>query len=149
LDFWNGNCIGWATNLMSGFFYRLKPEDFRLHSTFGSIENANIVDWPISYDDLEPYYTRVEMEVGISGRVVKHRFAEPRSTRDFPYPPTTEHPVSAMFDTACRKMQLEPQPTPRAVLPRQVGERRGCEYSGYCGSYGCSSGARAVHGQHC
>ncbi|HEX5635995.1 MAG TPA: FAD-binding protein, partial [Gammaproteobacteria bacterium] len=66
-DFWNGNMVGGSSNLMSGFFYRLKPEDFRLLSEFGPIKGANIADWPISYDDLEPYYTKTEIEVGISG----------------------------------------------------------------------------------
>ena len=72
-DFWNGNCVGGSSNFMSGFFYRLKPQDFRLLAEFGPIAGANIADWPISYDDLEPWYTRVEREVGISGRVVRHR----------------------------------------------------------------------------
>ena len=141
-DFWNGNMVGGATNVMSGFFYRLKPVDFRLHSEFGPINEANRVDWPIGYDDLEPYYTKVEKEIGISGRVVKHEFAEPRSTVDFPYPPTAEHPVSKQFDNACQKMKLTALPTARAILPFAVAGRRGCEYSGFCGSYGCSSGAK-------
>jgi len=141
-DFWNGNCVGGSSNFMSGFFYRLKPEDFRLLSEFGPIKGANIADWPISYDDLEPYYTRVETEVGISGVVVDHPLAEPRSTPDFPYPPTREHPISRQIDMACRKLGYHPLPTPRAILSEAKGQRRSCEYSGYCGSYGCSSGAK-------
>ena len=141
-DFWNGNCVGGSSNFMSGFFYRLKPEDFRLLSTFGPIKDANVADWPISYADLEPYYARAEKEIGISGHVVKHPFADLRSTPDFPYPPTQEHPISRHFDNACRQMHLNPLPTPRAVLPYADKGRRGCEYSGYCGSYGCSSGAK-------
>jgi choline dehydrogenase-like flavoprotein len=46
-----------------------------------------VLDWPISYDDLEPYYARVEEEVGVSGRVVPHPGADRRSTPDFPLPP--------------------------------------------------------------
>ena len=141
-DFWNGNCVGGSSNLMSGFFYRLKPEDFRLRSEFGAIKGANVVDWPISYDELEPYYTLVEKEVGVSGRFTDHPFAEPRSTKDFPYPPTTEHPVSRQIDEACRNMGLHSLPTPRAILSRDKDNRRSCEYSGFCGSYGCSSGAK-------
>jgi choline dehydrogenase-like flavoprotein len=141
-DFWNGNCVGGSSNFMSGFFYRLKPEDFRLLSEFGPIAGANISDWPIHYEDLEPWYTRVETEVGISGRFVNHPLAEPRSTADFPYPPTQEHPVSSRIGDACRKLGLHPLPTPRAILTKAKGTRRSCEYSGYCGSYGCSSGAK-------
>ncbi|MGB5537194.1 MAG: oxidoreductase, partial [Thiogranum sp.] len=89
-DFWNGNCVGGSSNFMSGFFYRLKPEDFRLLSEFGPLAGANIADWPISYEELEPWYSKVESEVGISGKIVDHPLAEPRSTADFPYLPTQE-----------------------------------------------------------
>ncbi|MDT8404161.1 GMC family oxidoreductase [Sulfuriflexus sp.] len=141
-DFWNGNCVGGASNFMSGFFYRLKPEDFHLHASFGEIEGANVADWPIRYADLEPYYTKAETEVGISGRVVGHPLAEPRSTPDFPYPPTREHPIAERIDQACADLKFHSLPTPRAILPHTDKGRRGCEYSGYCGSYGCSSGAK-------
>lgn len=141
-DFWNGNCVGGSTNFMSGFFYRLKPVDFRLLSEFGPIAGANLADWPIDYADLEPYYTMVETEVGVSGRVVDHPQAEPRSTPDFPYPPTLEHPISARIDAACAALGLHPLPIPRAILSQPKDDRRSCEYSGYCGSYGCSSGAK-------
>ncbi len=141
-DFWNGNCVGGSSNFMSGFFYRLKPEDFRLRSEFGPVEGANVADWPIRYADLEPWYTLVEKEVGISGRCVDHPFAEPRSTPDFPMPPTREHPVVNYIDRACRKLGLHPLPTPRAILSRSRDGRGSCAYSGYCGSYGCSTGAK-------
>lgn len=141
-DFWNGNIVGGATNLMSGFFLRLKPDDFRLRSTFGPIEGADVVDWPIGYDDLEPWYTKVEREVGVSGRVVEHPFAEPRSTPTFPFEPTLEHPFGAWLDETCGDMGLHSVPLPRAILSRGFRGRRSCEYAGYCGSYGCTSGAK-------
>ncbi|MBU1665837.1 MAG: GMC family oxidoreductase [Gammaproteobacteria bacterium] len=141
-DFWNGNVVGGSSNFMSGFFHRLKPVDFRLRSEFGPIPGANVVDWPIAYEDLEPYYSEVESVVGVSGRVVKHPFLEPRSTPDFPYPPTAEHPVSAWIDTACDKLGYRALPLPRAVLSQPKGTRRSCEYAGYCGSYGCATGAK-------
>lgn len=141
-DFWNGNCVGGSSNVMSGFFYRLKPIDFRLRSEFGPIAGANVVDWPIDYAELEPYYAAVESEVGVSGRVVAHPQAEPRSTPDFPYPPTAEHALAARIDSACTALGLHPLPTARAILSQPKGNRRSCEYSGYCGSYGCASGAK-------
>ena len=141
-DFWNGSMVGGSSNLMSGYFHRLKPHDFKLLSTFGSIKGANTVDWPLSYEELEPYYDKVEKVVGVSGSVVKHPYLEPRSSEDFPYPPTAEHGISQWFDKACADMKLFAIPTPRAVLPFKVGHRQGCEYAGYCGSYGCASGAK-------
>ncbi len=141
-DFWNGNIVGGSSNFMSGYFHRMKPKDFALKSEYADIDNSNIVDWPISYDDLEPYYTKVESIVGISGRVVKHPFLEPRSSEDYPYKPTNEHIISSWFDKACQKQKLYSIPTARAILSSDDGDRRSCEYAGYCGSYGCSSGAK-------
>ena len=141
-NLWNGNVVGGSSNFMSGFFHRLKPVDFHLLSEFGPIEGADMADWPISYDDLEPYYDKVERVVGVSGRVVPHKFQEPRSSRDYPYPPTREHPISSLIDRACEKLDIQAIPMPRAILSRPDMGRRSCEYSGYCGGLGCSSGAK-------
>lgn len=141
-DFWNGNCVGGSSNFMSGFFHRLKPVDFRLRSTFGPIEGANVVDWPIAYEDLEPYYAKVEREVGVSGRIVPHPHLEPRNTPDFPYPPTHEHPIAGLIDKACAKLGWHAITTARAILPQPAMGRGGCSYNGYCGSYGCATGAK-------
>ncbi|WP_456412484.1 GMC family oxidoreductase [Thiolapillus sp.] len=142
-NFWNGNCVGGSSNFMSGYFHRLKPVDFHLLSEFGPVEGANIADWPIRYEDLEPYYSRVEREVGVSGKVRPHPHAEPRSQADFPYPPLQEHAVAAMLDEAGERLGYHPIPTPRAILSRPVEGRNSCAYNGgYCGSTGCSTGAK-------
>lgn len=141
-SFWNGSMVGGSSNLMSGFFHRLKPNDFRLKSAFGEIEGANVVDWPISYEDLEPYYAKVEKVVGVSGRVTKHKFAEPRSTAEFPFSPTEVNGVTKWFDESCEKLGIQSIQTPRAVLPYSALGRSGCSYSNFCGSYGCATGAK-------
>jgi len=138
---WNGTVVGGSSNFMSGYFHRLKPIDFRLKTEFGAIDGANIADWPISYAELEPYYAMVEREIGVSGRVVEHPHQEPRST-DFPYPPISEVPMSSWIDKAAKKIGYHAVPVPRAVLSQPAMGRRSCEYSGYCSSYGCSSGAK-------
>ena len=142
-QFWGGNIVGGATNFMSAYFHRLKPQDFKLLSTFGAIEGANIVDWPISYEDMEPYYTKVENVVGVSGKIVDHPHLEPRSTPDYPYPPLAEHPIASWFDDAANSLGFHPLPMARGILSRSKDNRKSCEYSGFCGSYGCHSGAKA------
>jgi choline dehydrogenase-like flavoprotein len=141
-DFWNGSLVGGSSNFMSGFFHRLKPVDFHQLSEFGAVEGANIVDWPITYDDLEPYYDKVEKVVGVSGKVVKHPHQEPRSSKDFPYPPTAEHPIAKHIDKACEKLGYHAIPMPRAIIPQSKDGRNPCSYSGFCGAYGCSTGAK-------
>jgi choline dehydrogenase-like flavoprotein len=142
-DFWGGNIVGGASNFMSAYFHRLKPEDFRLLSEFGPIEGANITDWPITYNDLEPYYTKVESVVGVSGKIVKHPNLEPRSTDNYPFPPTAEHPIAGWFDKAATELGFHPLPMARGILSQPFNHRSSCEYSGYCGNYGCRSGAKA------
>ncbi|MCW8955063.1 MAG: GMC family oxidoreductase [Sulfurimonas sp.] len=141
-SFWNGSMVGGSSNLMSGYFHRMKPDDFRLKSKYGKIQGANIVDWPISYDDLEPYYTKVEEVIGVSGDAVKHKFSEPRSTKNFPYPLLEVNSATKWFESACKGLGYESIPTPRAILPHNALGRKGCSYSNFCGSYGCATGAK-------
>lgn len=142
IDFWNGSLVGGSSNLMSGYFHRLKPNDFKLRSTYGPIKGANIVDWPISYLDLEPYYAMTESVVGVSGKVVPHPFLEPRSTTDYPYPPLRVNYMASLIDEACVDMGYTPLPTARAIISIPKDVRSPCYYSNYCGSYPCSSGAK-------
>ena len=141
-SFWNGNLLGGSSNFMSGYFHRLKPNDFKLASTYGIAQNSNIVDWPISYDDMEKYYEKVERIVGVSGEVQEYEFVEPRSTKDFPYAPLQENKIVELIDKACRELNYKTIKTPRAILSRQKEHRNPCYYSNYCGSYACSSAAK-------
>ncbi|MCB9196114.1 MAG: GMC family oxidoreductase [Flavobacteriales bacterium] len=141
-DFWNGNVVGGSSNFMSGYFHRMKPVDFKLASTYGEIEGANVVDWPIDYEDLEPYYSKVEQIVGVSGQVKEHKHLEPRSTPDFPFPPLATNIISKLIDEAADKLKISTFGTPRAIISKKKEERNACYYSNYCGSYGCSSAAK-------
>lgn len=141
-DFWNGSAVGGSSNFMSAYFHRLKPVDFKLLTEFGPIDGANIADWPISYNDLEPYYTKVEELIGVSGKVIPHRNLEPRSTPDFPYPPLTENVFSTWLDKGAERLDYELIPAPRGILSLPKDKRRSCYFSNYCGSYGCSSDAK-------
>ena len=141
-DFWNGSVVGGSSNFMSGYFHRMKPVDFNLKSEFGEIEGANIVDWPIDYEDLEPYYDKVEKVVGVSGEARKHSTLEPRSSLDFPFPPLNENIISAWIDDACQKEGYSAVRCARAIVSQPINDRTSCSYSHYCGSYGCSTGAK-------
>lgn len=141
-NFWNGSLVGGSSNFMSGYFHRMKPNDFKLLSTYGGIEGSNVMDWPISYKDLEPYYTKVEKVVGVSGRILDHKFQEPRSTPSFPQKPLAENIVSHWIDNAAEKLGYQMVPIPRAILSKPKDNRNSCVYSNYCGSYACASDAK-------
>ncbi|MDF1874842.1 GMC family oxidoreductase [Sulfurimonas sp. SAG-AH-194-I05] len=141
-SFWNGSMVGGSSNLMSGYFHRMKPNDFKLKSVFGEVKGANVVDWCINYEDLEHYYEKVERVVGVSGEVKKHSFLEPRSTAKFPHVKLEENKVTEWFDTACENLGFESISTPRAIISRSEGKRNACSYSNFCGSYACATGAK-------
>ena len=141
-SFWNGNILGGSSNFMSGYFHRLKPNDFRLKSTYGKIKGANIEDWPISYDEMEPYYDMVEKVIGVSGEYTKYKHAEPRSSKNYAYEKLEEHPVVNLIDKACKKLNYTSYKVPRAIISKNKDNRKPCYYSNYCGSYACSSGAK-------
>lgn len=143
VNFWNGNMVGGSSNLMSAYFHRMKPNDFKLKSKYKEIKEGNVVDWPISYNDLEPYYSKVEEVIGVSGKVIQHQFLEPRSTPDFPYPPLQENIVASWIDNAAKDLGVETFPTARGILSKPKEDRNSCFYSSYCGSYGCNSDAKA------
>ncbi|MCK5856799.1 MAG: GMC family oxidoreductase [Bacteroidales bacterium] len=141
-DFWNGSCVGGSSNFMSGYFHRMKEMDFKLLSKYGPIEGSNVVDWPIDYNDMEPYFDKVEKIVGVSGRLVNHKYQEPRSQPKFPFPPLAENIVSEWIDKAAGELGYTMIPVPRAILSQASEKRMPCYYSNYCGSYGCSSDAK-------
>jgi choline dehydrogenase-like flavoprotein len=139
---WIACCVGGGTVHMTGFFYRLHPEDFRLRSFLGPIDGADHADWPITYADLKPWYDRAEADIGVSGDHSINPF-EPESA-PCPLPPIAVHPIHARIEEAARRVGLHPYPTPRAVISQPHRDReRPCHYCRFCGSYGCESDAKS------
>jgi choline dehydrogenase-like flavoprotein len=139
---WTANVVGGATVHFSGYFFRMHPVDLRLRSALGATDGAALADWPIRYDELEPYYTQVEREIGISGRWHAHPFEEPRSA-DFPLPPLDEDPIASRIDEVGRALGVHPFPTPRAIASRPWQGRPGCNYCALCANYACEYNAKS------
>ncbi len=139
---WTANCVGGGTVHMSGYFYRLKPIDFRLKSTIGAVPGANITDWPITYDEFSPFYDIAEEELGVSGNAVPHPFLEPRK-KNYPLPPLATHPVGEEIDKACKSLGWHSIPTARGIISREYQGRAPCVYCALCGSYGCEHDAKS------
>ena len=59
--------VGGSSVHFTANFWRLRPSDFKERSLLGPISGTNFVDWPLTYEELEPYYTRVDWEIGVSG----------------------------------------------------------------------------------
>ncbi len=136
---WIASCVGGGTAHMGGYLYRFHEDDFRLRSKLGNFEEC--VDWPYPYQELEPYYSRAEWEIGVSGRAGSNPFEGPRS-RPYPMAPVDSHPLAPELERACDHLGLNSFPTPRSVNSRPYQGRPACSYCESCAGYGCPTGAR-------
>lgn len=139
--------------------FRFREADFRMRSTiverFG--ENAlpadtTLADWPIEYQDLEPYYDRVEWEQGVSGvagnvggelREGGNPFEAPRA-RDYPMPPLRPGAADRRFVDACRRLGSHPYPIPTGINSEPYRGRAACVYCGFCHGFPCHVGAKST-----
>ena len=78
--------VGGGGTHADGKVPRFREEDFGLFSTYGPQEGAAVDDWPLDYDELEPYYAEVERAIGVAGREGANPFAAWRSG-PYPMPP--------------------------------------------------------------
>ena len=99
--------VGGTTWHWLGNSPRLLPSDFEMKSRFGVG-----IDWPISYDDLEPWYVRAEHELGVAGDS-DHDDGSPRS-QPYPMPPLPLASGDLMFKEAAASLGLELLATPQA-----------------------------------
>ena len=73
----NAACVGGGTLSYGAQAWRYMPQDFRMRSTYGAPEGSSLEDWPISYDDLEPFYEKAEYEIGVSGDLFGQSVSRP------------------------------------------------------------------------
>lgn len=134
-----GRGVGGTTVHFSGNYWRFKPVDFREVSLKGTYEGATLADWPISYEELEPYYTKVDWEVGVAG--APGPFDPPRS-RPYPMPP--HHPKSqgVLIERAARQLGWTAFAAPTAINSRFYDGRSQCVQCGFCLGFGCEVRAK-------
>ncbi len=132
--------VGGSSVHFTANFWRFHEIDFIERGKLGAIPGANLADWPISYADLEPYYSKVDWQVGVSG--APGPFDPPRS-RPFPLPPLPVKSSGVLFERGARKLGLHPQPSPMAILSRPFNGRNACQQCGYCMFFGCEFGAKS------
>ncbi len=132
--------VGGSSVHYSGNFWRMHPLDFDERSRIGAIAGTGFADWPLSYDELEPYYTRVDWEIGVSG--APGPFDPPRS-RPYPMPPLPVKSSGALFERGARQLGLHPQAAPMAILSQPFNGRPACIHCGFCLGFGCETDAKS------
>jgi choline dehydrogenase-like flavoprotein len=137
-----GRCVGGGSVHFTANAWRFHEIDFIERSKVGPIPGSTLVDWPITYADLEPYYTKVEWEIGVSGLAGASPFDPPRS-KPYPMPPLPVKSSGVLFERAARKLGWHPFPAPMAILSQPRPGRSACVQCGFCLNFGCPVGAKS------
>ncbi len=137
-----GRLVGGTSVHFTANFWRFHEIDFIERSKVGPVPGADLRDWPITYADLEPYYTKVEWEIGVSGLAGASPFDPPRS-KPYPMPPLPVKGSGVIFERAARKLGWHPFPAPMAILSQPRPGRSACVNCGFCLAFGCEVGAKS------
>ena len=135
--------VGGSSAHFTGNFWRFHENDFHERSLLGPIAGTGFADWPISYQELEPYYTKVEWEVGVSGLADASPFDPPR-TKGYPMPPLPVKSSGALLEKGARKLGLHAFPAPMAIASQFYRGRPGCAHCGFCIGFGCEVMAKST-----
>jgi len=130
----SSQCVGGGTVHYAAMSFRFRPEDFAVLDAYGAVPGGNVANWPFRYEDIEPYYTRVEYLIGVqgldAGKSVSYsrRFgglarelelaANPSlPPRSLPYPmaPGAGKVDCLLVAQAAKAMGLHPYPCPLAI----------------------------------
>jgi choline dehydrogenase-like flavoprotein len=138
-----GRIVGGTSVHFTANFWRFHEIDFIERSKVGAVPGANLVDWPITYGDLERYYSKVEWEIGVSGLAGASPFDPPRS-KPYPMPPLPVKSSGVLFERAARQLGWHPFPAPMAILSQPYQGRPACVNCGFCLAFGCEVGAKST-----
>src|SRR3984957_11610452 len=154
----NGNQAGGGTVHYGTLSWRMHEDDFRVRSKtierYGASaipDDSSLVDWPLSYAEIEPFYDPAEYEVGVPGKAGNLQgktiaggnvFEAPRS-REYPLPPLLVDQSAILFEAGAKKLGLHPFSSPRAIASVPYNNRPGCTYCGFCQAFGCHVGAKS------
>jgi gluconate 2-dehydrogenase alpha chain len=151
------NGVGGTTLHYWAQSWRLNPWDFKVVSEtrrrYGTSRiptGSTVEDWPFGLDELEPFYDKVEYEIGVSGQAGNingtidargNTFEGPRK-RAYPMPPLRPTEFLEKMTTAARSLGWHPFPGPAAVNSRTYQNRSACMYHGFCNRGGCHVDAK-------
>ena len=135
---WGNNAftVGGGTRVYGAQAWRYSPQDFRMASEYGVPEGSALADWPIGYDELEPYYSMAEWRFGVSGLAAGDPWSGGRS-RDYPMPPVSgignPHALAAGAD----RLGWNTLPVPLLVNSESYQGRSGCIHCAQCVGFAC------------
>ena len=147
-----GDGLGGAGVHWNGMNFRFSPYDFQIKTMTDERYGKNklgkeyiLQDYPLTYDEMEPYYTAFEMALGVAGE--PGYFGGKRS-KPYAMPPLVKTPVLSKFETAAKQTGCHPYMIPAAIASEPYTTPDGithnpCMYCGFCERFGCEYDAKA------
>ncbi|MGF1475839.1 MAG: GMC family oxidoreductase [Geminicoccaceae bacterium] len=128
LPAWIVKAVGGSTTHWAGASLRFQEHEFRVRSEYGDIPGANLLDWPITLADLEPYYAKAEAKMGVT------------RTNGIPGLPGNNN--FKVMEAGAAKLGYKECHTGRmAINSEPRDERTSCHQLGFC-FQGCKMGAK-------
>lgn len=128
LPAWMCKTVGGTTTHWAGASLRFREHEFRAHTVYGDIDGANLLDWPLSLAELEPFYVRAENKLGVT------------RTHDIPGLPGNNN--FKVFYNGAKLIGYRDCHTGRmAINSRPRSGRASCQQLGFC-FQGCKMGAK-------
>ncbi|WP_224753966.1 GMC family oxidoreductase [Paenibacillus terricola] len=137
----NAMTVGGGTRVYGAQAWRFHPDDFRMASRYGVPEGSSLSDWPIRYEDLEPYYDRAEWEIGVSGDGSAHSGRGKRE-RPFPMPAMPLTLDAQRLAQAAEKLGWETGPVPLLINSVERDGRPACGRCGECVGFACPTNSK-------
>ncbi len=137
----NAACVGGGTFSYGAMAWRFMEQDFRMRSTYGAVAGSTLEDWPVSYQDLEPYYEKAEWEIGVSGDDRDNIFKAPRR-RPLPMPPLPPSAEHTLLHASAKRLGLHPFHIPMLRNTVPYNGRGGCMRCRWCVGFACEVDAK-------
>jgi choline dehydrogenase-like flavoprotein len=128
-----GRALGGRTNHWGRISLRFGPRDFKGRSTDGYGD-----DWPISYDDIKPYYDKLDSFVGIFGTNHQKETGLTNEPDGIFLPPPKPRHYELLIKQACDRLKIPVVPSRLSILTKPHNGRLACHYCGQCGR-GCAT----------
>ncbi len=134
----NAAGVGSGTAVYGAQAWRFMEQDFRMATEYGVPEGSSLADWPITYQDLEPYYERAEWEIGVSGDGGANAHQAPRK-KGYPMPPTPDTLSRAMMKKGADALGWNTFPLPLLINSVPYNGRDRCINCQHCVGFYCPS----------
>ncbi len=143
----NADTFGGGTRVYGAQAWRFMPEDFAMASRYGIPDGSTLADWPIGYDEMEPFYTQAEYEIGVCGSAEPHAGSTRRS-RPYPMAPMPLTVPARRLLAGAEAIGLTTVPVPLAINSMPYDGRAGCARCRQCVGFSLPDRGQERFAQH-